>query len=70
MVKTRTPNPTPTADRRGLYPEIEPFRSGWLRVSATHEIYWEESGNPLGKPAVFVHGGPGAGSSPQARRSE
>jgi proline iminopeptidase len=53
--------------RRTLYPAIKPHRSGWLRVSPTHEIYWEESGNPRGKPAVFVHGGPGAGSSPQAR---
>ena len=54
--------------RRTLYPAIEPYRSGWLRVSPLHEIYWEECGNPRGKPAVFVHGGPGAGSSPQARR--
>ena len=53
--------------RRSLYPATEPHRSGWLRVSPVHEIYWEESGNPRGKPAVFVHGGPGAGSSPQAR---
>jgi len=53
--------------RRGLYPVVEPRRSGWLRVSPLHEIYWEESGNPAGKPAVFVHGGPGAGSSPVAR---
>ncbi|HSQ70573.1 MAG TPA: prolyl aminopeptidase [Steroidobacteraceae bacterium] len=53
---------------RGLYPPIEPFRSGWLRVSDRHEIYWEESGNPRGKPAVFLHGGPGAGADPRARR--
>ncbi len=53
---------------RTLYPAIEPYRSGYLRVSATHEIYWEESGNPTGKPAVFVHGGPGAGAGTQSRR--
>jgi len=53
--------------RIGLYPAIEPNRSGWLRVSPLHEIYWEESGNPRGKAAVFVHGGPGAGSSPAVR---
>lgn len=53
---------------RALYPAIEPNRSGYLRVSDTHEIYWEESGNPKGKPAVFVHGGPGAGAGTQARR--
>jgi proline iminopeptidase len=51
-----------------LYPAIEPHRSGWLRVSPVHEIYWEECGNPRGKPAVFVHGGPGAGADPRSRR--
>jgi proline iminopeptidase len=56
-----------TTTRRTLYPAIEPYRSGHLRVSPLHEIYWEECGNPKGKPAVFVHGGPGAGSSPSAR---
>ncbi len=53
------------ASRRTLYPAIEPNRSGWLRVSPVHEIYWEESGNPQGKPAVFVHGGPGGGADPR-----
>ena len=51
-----------------LYPPIEPNRSGYLRVSDTHEMYWEECGNPMGKPAVFVHGGPGAGAGTQSRR--
>jgi proline iminopeptidase len=55
-----------TASRRTLYPAIEPNRSGWLRVSPVHQIYWEESGNPRGKPAVFVHGGPGAGADPRS----
>jgi len=60
---------TPSAaTRRTLYPAIEPYRSGWLRVSPLHEIYWEESGNPRGKPALFVHGGPGAGADPRSRR--
>ncbi|MGB5102972.1 MAG: prolyl aminopeptidase [Steroidobacteraceae bacterium] len=54
---------TPPAALRTLYPPLAPNRSGWLRVSPVHEIYWEESGNPNGKPAVFLHGGPGAGSS-------
>ena len=52
----------PVALRRELYPAIEPFRTGYLRVSEIHEIYYEESGNPAGKPAIFLHGGPGAGS--------
>ncbi len=54
--------------RRGYYPAIEPHRTGRLRVSAVHEIYWEESGNPHGKPAVFLHGGPGFGTEPNHRR--
>lgn len=53
---------------RSLYPALTPHRSGMLRVSATHEIYWEECGNPQGKPAVFVHGGPGAGAGAASRR--
>ena len=48
-------------ERRELYPPIEPFRTGFLRVSDVHELYFEESGNPDGKPAVFLHGGPGGG---------
>jgi proline iminopeptidase len=51
-----------------LYPPIEPFRTGRLRVSELHELYFEESGNPLGKPVVFVHGGPGGGTEPRQRR--
>jgi proline iminopeptidase len=54
--------------RRGLYPEIQPYRSGHLHVSALHEIYFEECGNPDGTPVVFVHGGPGAGGDATARR--
>jgi proline iminopeptidase len=53
---------------RNLYPPIEAHRSGWLRVSDLHEIYWEESGNPTGKPVVFLHGGPGGGTDPRQRR--
>ncbi len=52
---------------RTLYPAIKPNRTGYLRVSDTHEIYFEECGNPAGKPAVFVHGGPGAGCDDRAR---
>lgn len=52
----------------GLFPELEPFRSGKLRVGDPHEIYWEESGNPEGKPVVFLHGGPGGGTEPKHRR--
>lgn len=51
-----------------LYPEIEPFDTGRLKVSPVHEIYYEQCGNPQGKPAVFLHGGPGGGISPDYRR--
>ena len=51
-----------------LYPEIEAHRTGKLRVSDVHEIYYEESGNPNGKPVVFLHGGPGGGTEPKYRR--
>ncbi len=52
----------------GLYPPIEPFRTGRLRVSPTHDLYFEECGNPDGKPAVFLHGGPGGGCDGKHRR--
>ncbi len=50
------------------YPALEPFDTGRLRVSDLHEIAYEQSGNPAGKPVVFLHGGPGGGSSPGMRR--
>ena len=51
-----------------LYPPIEPFRTGILDTGDGHQVYWELCGNPAGKPAVFLHGGPGAGCSPDHRR--
>lgn len=50
------------------YPETEPFRTGRLKVSDLHEIYFEEVGNPKGKPILFLHGGPGGGIEPSHRR--
>ena len=58
----------PSSDRRPLYPEIEPFQHGHLKVSDLHEIYWEQCGNPNGKPVVFLHGGPGGGAGAKYRR--
>lgn len=54
--------------QRDLYPPIEPRESGRLQVGDGHELYWESSGSPNGRPAVFLHGGPGAGCSPDHRR--
>jgi proline iminopeptidase len=59
---------TTDPSRRTLYPEIEPYRTGRLRVSDLHEIAYEECGHPQGKPVVFVHGGPGGGTEPKYRR--
>jgi proline iminopeptidase len=55
-------------ERRMLYPPIEPYRQGTLRVDDVHTLYFEESGNPRGVPVVFVHGGPGGGTDPRQRR--
>ncbi len=51
-----------------MYAPIDPNRTGMLAVSELHTLYWEESGNPNGIPAVFVHGGPGGGTEPTHRR--
>jgi proline iminopeptidase len=51
-----------------LYPEIKPYMTAHLKVSELHNIYYEECGNPHGKPIVFVHGGPGGGIDPKYRR--
>jgi proline iminopeptidase len=55
-------------ERRTFYPPVEPFDQGSLDVSKLHTIYYEQSGNPHGKPVVFVHGGPGGGTDPRQRR--
>ena len=53
---------------RTFYPDIEPYDHGLLDVGDGQAIYWETSGNPRGKPAVFLHGGPGGTSTPKHRR--
>lgn len=57
-----------STDGAELWPEIEPYHVDYLKVSDIHEIYYELSGNPEGKPVFVLHGGPGAGSSPNMRR--
>jgi len=51
-----------------LYPEIEPYAQGMLEVTGGDLVYWEVCGNPRGKPAVVLHGGPGSGCKPWHRR--
>jgi proline iminopeptidase len=55
-------------ERRTLYPPIEPYACGMLDVGDGHSVYWERCGKPGGKPAVFLHGGPGGGCSEGQRR--
>lgn len=62
---TTTDSSAPTPD---LYPAIEPFDQGHLDVGDGHQLYWEVSGSPDGKPVVFLHGGPGAGCVADHRR--
>ncbi len=53
---------------RELYPAVEPYQTGMLDVGDGQTIYWEQCGNPDGKPVVFLHGGPGGTSGPSQRR--
>ena len=53
---------------RTLFPEIEPYETGTLQVDDRHVLYWEQCGNPGGKPVVMLHGGPGGGCSTKMRR--
>eukprot|EP00250_Pteridium_aquilinum_P006395 c16334_g1_i1 orf=45-1043(+) len=53
--------------RKELYPPVEPYTTGNLKVSEIHTLYWEQSGNPSGYPVLFLHGGPGAGTSSSNR---
>ena len=52
---------------RTLYPTLEPYDTGTLRVDDRHTLYYEQCGNPQGKPVVLLHGGPGGGCSPKMR---
>src|SRR6201996_8814888 len=54
--------------RGDLFPEIGPFETGYLPLSGGHVMYWEQVGNPNGRPALFLHGGPGAGAGAVHRR--
>ena len=58
----------PDTPRRELYPEIEPFASGWMETGDGNRIYYEECGNPQGRPVVVLHGGPGGAVNPGMRR--
>ncbi|CAF1603412.1 unnamed protein product [Rotaria magnacalcarata] len=57
-----------TRKLREVYPAIEPYNTGMLKVSEIHTLYYEEVGNPAGKPIVFVHGGPGGGTDSRDRQ--
>ncbi|WP_282007983.1 prolyl aminopeptidase [Brevundimonas aveniformis] len=57
-----------SSPRRGLYPEIDSYASGMMPTGGIHQIYWEASGNPRGKPMLVLHGGPGGATNPGMRR--
>lgn len=61
------PAPDATA-RTDLFPPIDPYGTGFLRLDDRHAMYWEQSGNPRGVPVIFLHGGPGAGATSAHRR--
>jgi proline iminopeptidase len=65
---TPPPSVSGSAHRRGLFPESEPFNTGWLQTGGPHEIYFEECGKRDGKPCVILHGGPGGAINPTMRR--
>ncbi len=71
-MRARDDNPPPRGQRgisrSRLYPELEPYLCGRLAVAPPHELYWEECGTPDGVPALFLHGGPGAGLTDAGRR--
>jgi proline iminopeptidase len=51
-----------------IFPDIDPFEQGMLDVGDLQQIYWECSGNPMGMPVIYLHGGPGSGCRPNSRR--
>ncbi len=69
-MERNTPAPVLSSsyNRRGLYPDNEPFAHGWLATGGPHEVFYEECGNPHGKPCVILHGGPGGAINPTMRR--
>lgn len=69
-MERNTPAPvlSSSVNRRGLFPESEPNAYGWMPTGGPHEIYYEECGDPNGKPAVILHGGPGGAINPTMRR--
>ena len=60
--------PSGSSVLRALYPPIEPYEHGRLPVGDSHDLYWETCGNPQGRPALFLHGGPGGGCTAEHRR--
>ena len=53
-------------NRDNLWPELKPYKTGYLKVSKLHEIFYQLGGNPKGKPVMVIHGGPGTGCAPRA----
>ena len=67
-MQTRPRHQAENQRNTALYPAIEPFQTGTLKLDAVHCMYFEQSGNPDGVPVVFLHGGPGSGASASHRQ--
>ncbi|WP_309092387.1 prolyl aminopeptidase [Phenylobacterium sp.] len=69
-MERNTPPPAVSSaqNRRGLFPDNDPYATGWLSTGGPHEVFYEECGNPNGKPCVILHGGPGGAINPTMRR--
>ena len=65
---TPPPSVSGAQNRRGLFPDNEPFATGYLTTGGPHEVFYEECGTPHGKPCVILHGGPGGAINPTMRR--
>ena len=65
---TPAPHVSGSHHRRGLFPDNEPFATGYIATGGPHEVFYEECGNPNGKPCVILHGGPGGAINPTMRR--
>ena len=68
MPTSPLPTSSSSSTLRQLYPPLEAYATGYLQVSPLHRIYYEQSGNPNGKPVIALHGGPGGGSDPSMRQ--
>jgi proline iminopeptidase len=66
-IRTQFPASKGEVELRSLYPPLDPYDSGFLKVSEIHDVFYEQCGNPEGNPVILFHGGPGGGIVPSYR---